>query len=322
IARKRRQTKRVARVYRAILRAMQGGESVAPALAAWVPGNEAVMLVGADSAGPAVLQMAFKEMSTLLDRQQQARKKLRAALVANGIALTAIMGVVFMVVKLLVPQLEASEIRGMKSRMVFAPKYFAFGHGLIGYGPFIALSLVALAVLIGWSLPNWTRTKIGFSRRWFDQHLMPWTLYARTQSTFFLSTTAAMMRSGIPLKAIATDMLPFASPWMRTHLRKLLRDLEAGRPEVEALGAGMLPEDTSNRLFVYALMKDFTGIMTRLSNDNFVAFEDSINAISASLKLLSILILALFAAATLFAIFDYSNALQSAVNAMRSAAGG
>ena len=322
IVRRRRSTARVARVYRMILRDLKSGKPLASSLAPWVPGNEAVMLVGAEKAGPAVLVMAFRELSTLLDRQQKARAKLRAALLSNGLVFAVILGVIFEVVKIMVPELVRSETKDMASRMTFAPYFFAFGQGVIHYGAFVAIAIVLLCAVVWWSLPNWTRHFSFLSRRWLDNHIVPWTVYKRSQATFFLSTTAAMMRSGIPLKVIASDMLPFASKWMRLHLRRVLGDLEAGRSEVDALGGGMLPLDTSDRLRIYALMKDFTAIMTRLSEDNFVIYEKTIDGISALMKTLSILVLGLFAASLLFAIFDYSNALQASVNAMRSAAGG
>lgn len=322
IARKRSGTRRLANVYRHTLRAMPGGASIAVALAPWVPGNEAVMMVGADSAGPVVLRQAFLEMAGLLDRQQKAKKKLFKTLFSNGVSLGAIVGVMYFIMSMVVPQLQSSITPAMASQMSFAPVYFAFGRGFINYGGVVGVGMVVLAALVTWSLGNWSRSYRWWSRRWFDVHLMPWTLYARTQATFFLATTSAMMRAGIPLKTVVTDMVPFASTWMRAHLRKLLRDLESGRPEVDALGAGMLPRDTSDRLKIYALMKDFTGIMTRLSNDNFVVFEESIDKISAVLQLISLLMLAAFAASTLIAIFDYSRALQASVSAVRSSAGG
>jgi type II secretory pathway component PulF len=138
------------------------------------------------------------------------------------------------------------------------------------------------------------------------------------QATFFLSSTAAMMRSGIPLKTVVTDMVPYASPWLRTHLSKMLRGLEQGKSEVEVLGGGVLPEDSAARLQVYELMPDFSGIMNRLSEDNFVAYEDAVERIGGALKTFTFILLVTFAAVTLFAMFDWSNAFQTAIKAMRN----
>jgi len=314
IARKRRQTRRLANVYRHVLRRMPGGDSLAVALAPWVPGNEAVMLVGADTAGSVVFRHALGEMAVLLDRQLKAKQKIRKMLIFNGMTLTVIVGVIAFIMKLVVPQLRTSATPDMLTKMSFAPSYFAFGQWVIDDGAFLAVAIAVIALAVGWSLNHWVRSWPWWSRRWFDEHLMPWTLHARTQATFFLATTSAMMRAGIPLKTVVTGMLPFSSPWMHHHLRRLLRDLELGLPEVDALGSGLLPTDTGDRLKIYALMNDFTGIMTRLSADNFATFEASVEQLDAFLRLITLLLLALFIVSTLFMVFDYANAMQSSLS--------
>lgn len=308
----------MASLYRRIASEMDKGKSIAHALTPVIPGSEAVMLVGADAAAPEVLLKAFGEMASMLDRQAAAMEKLRKTLLGNAISLGAIVAVMFFIMSMVVPQLTAAMTPELERETVFAPAYFAFGRGFIAYGAYVGVALVALGFFVGWSLPNWTVGWRRFSRTWFDRHLAPWTLYARLQATFFLSSAAAMMRSGIPLKSVATNMVPYASPWMRRHLRKILRDLTVGRTETEVLAGGMLPEDSAGRLQVYSLMPDFTGIMTRLSDDNFVAYERAIDRIGASLKSLTFMLLIIFAGATLFAMFDFSNALQESINKIRN----
>lgn len=321
IARRRRSTQRLAKVYRSMLRDLTKGKSFAQSVAAWAPGSESVMLVGAEQAGPGVFMLAIRELSVLLERQQRARAKLRSALLSNGLVFLVIIGVIVEVVTMIVPELVKDETKSMVAHMSFAPLFFAFGEWIYHDGIYLVIPLVALGVLVGWSLPNWTRSRWFLSRERFDRSLLPWTLYKRMQATFFLSTTAAMMRSGIPLKKIATDMLPFGSKWTQSHLRRLLRLLERGKSEVEALGGGMLPRDSSDRLQIYAVMKDFTAIMTRLSEDNFRIYEKTIDQVAGTLKFLSILVLGVFAVALLFAIFDYSNAVTASVHAMQMRAG-
>jgi type II secretory pathway component PulF len=318
IARKRSKTRRVANIYKSTIRAMDRGVPLAKAVAPWVPGSEAVMMVGAETAGPLVLQQAFGELSVLLERQQKAKKKLVKTLFSSGMSLAAIIGVMYFIAKMVIPQLKISMTPDMAARMTFAPYYFAFGTAFIKYGVYVLIGFILLAIAIITTMGRWTKSRRWWSRRWFDAHLIPWTLYARTQATFFLATTSSMMRAGIPMKAVVTDMVPFASIWMKAHLRRLLRDLEAGRSEVDAMGTGILPSDTSDRLKVYALMKDFTGIMTRLSDDNFVVFEESIDKIGGVLHTVSLFLLVSFAVSTMVAIFDYSTALQASVSAIKT----
>ncbi|MGH8159362.1 MAG: type II secretion system F family protein [Rhodanobacter sp.] len=322
IARKRRSSRPLAAVYQAVIAAMDRGADLSIALSKFVPGAEAVMLAGAEKAGPEVLQKAFAELGVLLDRQQRARAKLRGALIAGGIQLAVIVGMVVFVTEMIVPQLSAGITPDMLPNLSFALSFFAFGRGLMTLGPFVAMAVVGIGVWVSWSLPRWTRNWRYWSRTWFDRHLMPWTLYVRAQATFFLSSAASMMRAGIPLKQVVTDMMPFATPWMRKHLRTTLKALQAGRSETESLGSGCLPEDTSDRLAIYQRLPDFTQIMTRLAEDNFVRYEKAIDAMSATLRAICMLLLGLFIVSLLFAIFNYTNALYGAVRAARAAAGG
>lgn len=322
VARRRRKTRALAKIYRAILRDMQRGKLLANAVGPWIPGHEAVMLAGSENVGPAVLIKTLQELSALLERQQRARGKLRGALMSNGFAMATIFGIIFMVVKEVIPKLIKSEMRGMQSKMPFTEAFFRFGHDFITYGVFWLAGFIAISLFIGWTLPNWSRDTGYLSRAWFDRHVMPWTLYRRMQATFFLSTAAAMMRSGIPLKDVLTGSIPFASRWTRVRMREVLRKLDLGKPEVEALDTGMLPEETSDRLMIYAAMDDFTEIMTRLSEDNFVMYEKTINGVSELLKLIALLAMAIFSLSLLGSIFQYSNAIQSAVHAMRAAMDG
>lgn len=318
IARRQRKTRGLANVFRRVLRAMNAGKSVADAIAPFVPGSEAVMLVGSHQAGPDVLRKTFGELAVLLDRQHQARAALRKVLIGNLVSIAAIVGVMGFIMTQVAPRLTSAITPEMSALMVFAPGYFAFGRAFVDYGAYVAILAAGLTAFVAWSLPRWKTSHPYVSRHWFDRHLMPWSLYARTQATFFLSGAAAMMRSGIPLRSVVSDMLPYASPWLSVHLRRVVRDLERGRPEVESLRGGILPVDTADRLSVYALMDDFTGIMTRLAEDNFKEFESAIEAVGAVLKLVSLLLLALFAGATLVAMFDYSDALQTSMQALRN----
>ena len=313
IASRHRRTRRIAALYRSILVRMDDGASLATAVAKWLPGNEAVMLVGAAKAGPRVLLSALREMASLLNRQIASKKKLQKVLMGNGFTIAIIFGVAAFIILSVLPTLSAATTPKMAAAMSFAPAYFSFGKFLVRYGLFGAMALTVLVVVIALSMSRWTRSRSWLSRKWFDTYVPPWTLYQRTQTTYFLSATSGMMRAGVPLKTVVSDMIPYSSAWMKTHLRRILRDLQSGRREIDALAAGnLLPVNTRERLEVYSLMTDFTDIMSTLAEANFKLFERTIDVLSAVLPIISMLLMVTFVGATLFAIFDFSNALTAA----------
>ena len=328
VAAKRSKTRGLATIYRAITTLMEGHSghdnamSLGRALARYVPGSEAVMLVGSETAGPDVLRKTFGELGTLLERQQKVRARLRGAVISNAVQLGAVLGMIIFITYLVVPQLSAGITKDMLPHLSFALGFFAFGKAFMAATPFVGGLLGGIGALVAWSLPRWTGTRRWWNRRWFDRHLIPYTLYVRAQATYFLSSAASMMRAGIPLQQVITDMMPFASPWLRRHMNSMLKGLEKGDPPTQVLSSGFLPEDTGDRLRIYQRLPDFTEIMSRLSEDNFKLFERSIDVLSRSMRLVGLLLFGAFIVSLLFAIFDYTNALYDSVNAARAAAGG
>lgn len=310
IAKKRRH-KHLEAIYRRIMARTGEGGSIAVGLAPEVPGTEAVMLTGAAAAGSAVVQSILQQLAGLLDRQVVVSSKLRKVLVSNGVTLAVIAAVVTMVMVVVVPQLKDGATAQMQMMMHFAPGYFAFGDAFLHFGPVVLGLFIGLAGWSVWALPRWHRPRPYWRRNWFDRNMLPFTFYARMQTTFFLSTVASMMQAGIPVRDVLSGMQAHATPWMRSHLRRMLRTLATGDSAVDALNSGLLPQDTADRLSVYALIPDVTTVMRRLADDNFLIYEQRIDAIAALLKMVSIVVLAMFAAATLFAIFDFSNALAA-----------
>lgn len=318
IARRRGKTRRLANVYGAVMASMRGGESLAKAIAPWAPAAEAVMITGAETAGGDVLRMAFRELATLLDRQQKMKTKLYAVMSGNVGILVVIVAEIFYIMSIMVPALKRAMTPDVAKRMVFAPYYFSFGDFVLHDGWIVLLLAGLIFAAVTWSLPNWTTRH----RDWFDAHMPPWSLYKRLQATFFLSTAAAMMRAGITLKSVVADMQRFGSKWAQMHLSVILRSLESGKQEVVALASGMLPRDTNDRLEVYSLIPDFTKIMSRLADDNLVIYEKAIDRLGKVMGTVTVLVFALFLAATLIAIFDFTNAMNQSVEAMRHVGGG
>jgi len=312
-----RATRRLVPLYRRMARAMQSAThevSFAKAVAPEVPAQERIMLLGADKAGAKAVTEVLQRLSGLIRRQIAAREKLRKALVKNAISAIAVVGAAVAIAKLAVPKLQAATTPEMAKKMLFAPTYFSWASNIFTYGAVALIALGGLSALVAWSLPNWSRDRQGWKRSWFDRHLLPWSLYTRTQATYFLATAAVMLSAGISLKEVLADLRTHASPWMRKHLRTMLAGLERGASEAAVLDSPMLPSDTRGRLLVYALMPSFSGVMTELSEDNFRIYEARIDLIDGVLRLVSLAVLVLFILATGFAVFDFASSLLATTN--------
>ncbi len=88
------------------------------------------------------------------------------------------------------------------------------------FGVFILMAAVGLVILFMWALPNWTSP----TRRWLDKYL-PFSMYRDYNGALLVVALAAMMRANISIRAALERSVRFSSPWMRWHLREILRRL-------------------------------------------------------------------------------------------------
>ncbi|MGH8156529.1 MAG: type II secretion system F family protein [Rhodanobacter sp.] len=318
VARDRWMKRSLVKVYVGIMDVMKTGVGLPAALAPWIPSAEASMLRGAQEAGPEVLNQAFNELGGVLKRQAMARNMFLKVIGMNTLNLIVMLGVLLYIIFTLVPETDKLVTPAMEPKMAFAAAYFAIGEWLISYGLYLLGAVILAIGGVIYALPNWASKR----RRVFDQYIPPFSIYQRFQATMFLSSTASMMRAGITLNSVLEDLAQYGSKWMRFHVRNMQDVLDAGLGDVKALSAGPLPNDTSDTLRVYRLIPNFRDVMSRLSEANFKSFENSIVTIAFILEMSSMLLMTAFGAATVYAMFQFSDAIKASAQAAQQAAGG
>lgn len=318
VARDRWSKRSLVKVYVSLMEVMKTGVGLPAALEPWIPAPEAAMLRGAQEAGPEVLNQAFLELGEVLIRQGKARGQIMKVIGMNAVNLIVMIGVLLYVLFTLVPEADKQVTPAMAPKMAFAEMYFSGGEWLIRNGAYL---LIGLMLLIGWVmylLPNWGSPR----RRVWDQYIPPFSVYQRLQATLFLSTTASMLRAGIALNFILEDLAKFGTKWMRYHVKNMQAVLDSGQGSVNALAIGPLPNDTADALRVYRLIPDFKDVMSNLSEANFAAYERSIATIALVMEMVSMLLMTSFGAATVIAMFQFSDAVKASAQAVQQAAGG
>jgi type II secretory pathway component PulF len=88
------------------------------------------------------------------------------------------------------------------------------------FGIFILLGAIGSVMLFNWALPNWMSPM----RRRLDKFL-PFSMYRDYNGALLVVALAAMMQANISIRAALERSIKFASPWMRWHLRQILRRL-------------------------------------------------------------------------------------------------
>lgn len=310
VSKPRRSMRWLVNVLEPAVRSMQGGsQSLAAAIAPWVPPQESAMLEAAESS--AQLTEALNELAELLKVQSEVSGALISNLVP-ALAKAAVM-VMLMVYILNTVMTQATGLvpPEMFDTLMLAPIYFSFGRGFLASLPYLLVSVIVGSIVVSLSLSRWKPTK---ARIWLDKHVPPYTLAARVQSSYFLISAASMMESGATFKQAVTQIKSNSNAWTKTHLGRVLGRMTDGISEARSLQTGLLPWDVEDQLSVYELLEDFKRIMKVTARDSMQILLVKVKAIGYVLNGVATVMLGLFIILTVFSIGEVALATQSAIN--------
>ena len=113
------------------------------------------------------------------------------------------------------------------------------------YGFYIAVGVVGSFSLFFYSLPRWH----GRIRNFFDKFL-PYSFYRDFSGAMLVVALSTLMRSGVSLRASLDRSLTFSTPWMRSHIRGILKTLARANTATfgEAFKTGVLNRYLEDRV--------------------------------------------------------------------------
>lgn len=316
IAQKRKRLRNLAIILKDALKGLEGGKSsLGVALAPWVPAVEASMIVSGEQSG--TLEGSFKELAWNVGEQARIKEAAMAKGLPIASLILAAIALMIYVITMVVPQASKMITPAIAAELLIAPHYIAGGQWVIEWMVPIGIALVAAVIGATMSLSRWT----GKQRIRADRIALPWSVYSWTQASFFLSSAAAMLKSGTTFRDALKEMQRNASPWQRWHMRRMLSSLQAGAPEVRAMDTGMLPEPVMDRLLMYASLPSFPDAMQRLAKDSIKMYEKTINALASRIQIGVMIGLAVFILLTFASLGEVSLAVEDAANAARNNSG-
>lgn len=315
IASKRRSLKNMALILRDVLHSLKSGKtSLGDALSHWIPPVEATMLVSGERSGQ--LLAASKELAWNVGEQARIINAALTKIIPLVVLIIAAIGLSVFVTLLVAPQAEKMVRPEIMTKLMIAPGYIWMGKFIQGWG--WLLGLAALSAIAGawYSLSRWR----GASRNRFA-FMPPWSIYAWTQTSFFLSSLSSMLRSGMTLRDALREIQRHATPWQRWHLRRMLIGLERGLPEVKAMDTGMFPVYVSDRLQMYASLPSFVEVMARLARDSIRRYEEVLTRLAGYISIAVLLFLATFILLTFGSLGEIALAVEESARAARQSAG-
>lgn len=284
---------------------MESGLGLSDVMAEWVTPSEVTMIRSGEKSGS--LAKALRSASELIMAQKQMMAETRKTLIAPVIYISVLFSIMYFMMNNMSPAI--TRLVPPEFMPDFAKAYFAFGDVFVAWLPWVAGVFVLISLLIYFTLSTWVGPLRGKADKVF-----PWTIYRTMQSSYFLITLAAMMRSGVPMRESLEQIQVHAAPWVRSHVDNMIARLGKGRKEAVAIDTGMILDAMSDRLLIYSRLPDFTSVMENLGQEAVVELRASLAVITGAINMGVILLTAAFIASTLFAMMEIGFAVSDAVS--------
>lgn len=316
VANKRKRLKHLAFILKDVSRGLAGGsESIGVALSPWIPAVEASMIVAGQATGKLV--DSVRELAWNVGEQARIKEAAMKKGLPLLVLIVAAFGLMVYVLTMVVPQAEKMVTPAVASKLLVAPTYIAVGKWVMDW--ILLLLAIALGIVIAafMSLTRWS----GKYRIKADRLSLPWSMYAWTQASFFLSTVSSMLVAGQTFRDALTEIQRSASPWQKWHLRRMLAGLQKGGSEVKAMDTGMLPEPVMDRLLMYSTLPNFVDVMARLAKDSIRMYEKRVEGVANTLQIGVMILLAVFILVTFGSLGEVSLAIEEAAKSARQGSG-
>lgn len=241
-SRARRRNPGEALVYLEMLRALSSG-SLTQALRSIAPNSELLMVDALQSAGDSKMAEGLKFLSETVEKTDAmaaaASKAIRyplGMLVLFGGMLT---GFSYHVVPILAGLLPPDKWP------VLGRLLYNISQLITHYGVYLLVAVISLSWCFMRSLPRWH----GRVRQVFDK-FMPYRFYRDYSGAMLVVSLSMLLRSGVSLRSSLDRSLAFSTPWMRYHIKRILKTLaNANTPNFgEAFKTGVLNQYLEDRV--------------------------------------------------------------------------
>ena len=155
------------------------------------------------------------------------------------------------------------------------------------YGLAVLIGFAGLGYGFGWSLTNWS----GAERAKLDQKF-PYNFWSSYQGAMLLVSMTALNQGGMSVMASLNELLSSSSPWMRWHLKKIIRNIQQN-PEAfaENFNTGMY---SSRIIFRMALAAASGSVESKLGIIADTAMKETLKSIQRSSAVINKIMLAIF----------------------------
>jgi type II secretory pathway component PulF len=203
----------------------RAGDSLATAMAGWVPSAELYMIRAGEESG--TVAKSLRSIQTMGESAKQMKAAITQAVAYPAFMIVLISGVLWMFGVNLIQNMRKNAPPAVMETMGPMATISDF---IMAYGVGIILCIVTLVALIVFTLPHWR----GKWRAKFDKY-PPWSWYRIWQGTGFMLGLSALMGAQVPLRRALEILQSQGNPWMKERVDAAIQSVLEGKNLGEAL---------------------------------------------------------------------------------------
>jgi type II secretory pathway component PulF len=229
-------------IYADMIDALSSG-SLTDALEGLAPKNELIMIDALQSAGDANMAEGLKFLSVTVEKTDAMAAAARKAIMYPLVLIVIFSGMLVGFSTQIVPTLVG--LLPPERWPVLGRILYTISQLVVHQGLYIAVGFFASMGLFFFILPRWR----GAVRRRFDR-IMPFSLYRDFSGAMLIVSLASLLRTGVSLRASLERAMRYSTPWMRAHLRLIMRNLGKNKTTHfgEAFKTGVLNQYLEDRV--------------------------------------------------------------------------
>ena len=254
------------------------GKQLNKAMKEWVPPGEAMLIQAGEASG--VLAEGFENAISSTKAASDMKSAIMGAMAYPALLLTMLFGIIYLFSTQAVPKLAAAkdpETWPAVSKVLWDLSLFVETKWWV-----VIVSMIAFIYFCSWS----TKYLTGPIRKGLD-FIPPWSIYKSFQSSVFLISVSAMMKSGTPLFNSVSSLKSMSSRYVQGHLKIIMVKLETGKNVGEAMNNGFLDKETGIDIKIFGQTADVDKAMESIGRTSIKNSIENIKKIASLVNILA-----------------------------------
>jgi type II secretory pathway component PulF len=295
-----------------IITCVRDGEKFSTAFGRYIPTAEQMILASGERAGN--LSRAIEVTESMLRKSGMVQSAVVKGLAYPAFLLSFVVVALYMMARKVMPTMatiiDPESMTGSARDLYLLSQFVDSPYGLAA-----GVGLLALMVLVAWSMKHWT----GRLRVRFDK-LPPWSMYRIMTGGAWMLSLSAQVRVGERVQEAVQMMLSMSqgsNPWLAERLRRALAEMRSGKNIGQALADSKFdfPDaEIVDDLVSLADLGQFDETLKKLGEEWVDRGLDQIKAQTAVLNVVAIILVGILVAAMVLATLSMQDQITNVIS--------